>query len=123
MAHAEHPLDRLASIMAQLRGENGCPWDKQQTHRSLLRYLIEEAYEVVDAVERGSMEDLRDELGDLLLQVVFHAQLAKEAGAFNVYDVVASITEKMIRRHDIVDVECTGFLDRKSTRLNSSHTS
>lgn len=99
MAHAEHPLDRLASIMAQLRGENGCPWDKQQTHRSLLRYLIEEAYEVVDAVERGSMEDLRDELGDLLLQVVFHAQLAKEAGAFNVYDVVASITEKMIRRH------------------------
>lgn len=99
MAHAEHPLDRLASIMAQLRGENGCPWDKQQTHRSLLRYLIEEAYEVVDAVERGSMEDLRDELGDLLLQVVFHAQLAKEVGAFNVYDVVNAITEKMIRRH------------------------
>lgn len=99
MANAEHPLDRLASIMAQLRGENGCPWDKEQTHRSLLRYLIEEAYEVVDAVERESMEDLRDELGDLLLQVVFHAQLAKEVGAFDVYDVVASITEKMIRRH------------------------
>lgn len=107
MANAEHPLDRLASIMAQLRGENGCPWDKEQTHRSLLRYLIEEAYEVVDAVERESMEDLCDELGDLLLQVVFHAQLAKEVGAFNVNDVVTSITEKMIRRHPHVFGDAT----------------
>lgn len=107
MANAEHPLDRLVSIMARLRGENGCPWDKEQTHRSLLRYLIEEAYEVVEAVESGSMENLCDELGDLLLQVVFHAQLAKEAGAFNVNDVVASITEKMIRRHPHVFGDAT----------------
>lgn len=107
LAHAEHPLDRLATIMAQLRSENGCPWDKEQTHRSLLRYLIEEAYEVVDAVERESMEDLCDELGDLLLQVVFHSQLANEVGAFNVYDVIASLTDKMIRRHPHVFGEAT----------------
>lgn len=99
MTHAEHPFDTLVSVMAQLRGENGCPWDKEQTHRSLLRYLIEESYEVVEAVESGSMEALCEELGDLLLQVVFHAQMAREVGAFDAYDVVHGIVDKMIRRH------------------------
>lgn len=99
MADAEHPLDALVAVMAQLRSEDGCPWDREQTHRSLLRYLIEESYEVVDAVESGSMDELCDELGDLLLQVVFHSQLAREVGAFTIDDVIRSITDKMIRRH------------------------
>lgn len=94
-----HPLDRLTAVMATLRGDNGCPWDREQTHRTLLPYLIEEAYEVVEAVEAGDDEALCEELGDVLLQVVFHAQLASERGQFQIDDSVAAITEKMIRRH------------------------
>ncbi len=93
-------IQTLIAIMAALRApESGCPWDLAQTHLSLVPYVLEEAYEVADAVERGTVADLRDELGDLLLQVVFHAQLASEAGGFAFPDVVRSITEKMIRRH------------------------
>ena len=93
-------IQSLIALMAALRApESGCPWDLAQTHLSLVPYVLEEAYEVADAVERGTVADLRDELGDLLLQVVFHAQLASEAGGFAFPDVVRSITEKMIRRH------------------------
>ena len=90
----------LIDIMARLRDpETGCPWDVVQTFRSIAPYTLEEAYEVADAIERGDLEDLRDELGDLLLQVVFHARMAEEDGRFAFADVVEAITTKMIRRH------------------------
>ncbi len=93
-------IHRLIDIMARLRDpERGCPWDVQQDFASIAPYTIEEAYEVADAIDRGDMDDLRDELGDLLLQVVFHARMAQEAGAFTFDDVVASISDKMERRH------------------------
>jgi len=93
-------ISRLLEIMAALRDPNyGCPWDIEQDFSTIRPYTIEEAYEVADAIERNDMDDLCDELGDLLLQVVFHAQMAKEAGAFEFGDVVESITRKMIRRH------------------------
>ncbi len=93
-------IQRLLSIMAQLRDANtGCPWDVKQTMESLTRYTIEEAYEVVDAIAGGDIDDIRDELGDLLFQVVFYAQIAKEAGEFNFDDVAKSISDKMVRRH------------------------
>lgn len=93
-------ISGLIEIMAALRTPvTGCPWDLEQTHRSIAPYVIEEAHEVVDAIERDDMVDLPDELGDLLLQVVFHAQMAREAGRFDFGDVVEHITGKMIRRH------------------------
>ena len=91
---------RLLEIMAALRTpETGCPWDLEQDFASIAPYTLEEAYEVVDAIERGDLADLRDELGDLLLQVVFHARMAEEQGAFAFPDVVEAITRKLIRRH------------------------
>lgn len=91
---------RLIEIMAALRApDTGCPWDLEQTHETLAPYALEEAYEVVDAIERKNSEDLKDELGDLLLQVVFHSRLAEEAGRFRFGDVVEGVTSKMIRRH------------------------
>lgn len=95
----EHPFAELVAVMAALRGENGCPWDKEQTHESLRRYVVEEAYEVIDAIDAGDMQALREELGDLLLQVVFHARIAEEKGLFTADDVVRGLTEKLIRRH------------------------
>lgn len=93
-------FDRLVAIMAQLRDPNGgCPWDLEQDFGTIAPYTIEEAYEVADAIERGHMADLKEELGDLLLQVVFHAQMATEAGHFDVSDVANAISDKMIRRH------------------------
>ncbi len=93
-------IGRLRQIMRQLRSpDTGCPWDLEQTFSSIAPYTIEEAYEVADAIERGDMEDLVDELGDLLLQVVFHTQIAEEAGQFGFSDVVDAISAKMIRRH------------------------
>jgi nucleoside triphosphate diphosphatase len=91
--------DLLAIMVALRTPETGCPWDVEQTFGSIAPYTIEEAFEVVDAIDRGDLEDLRDELGDLLLQVVFHARMAEEQGAFDFGDVVSSITAKMIRRH------------------------
>ncbi len=90
---------RLINIMAELRSEEGCPWDREQDHQTLKRYLVEETYEVLDAIDSGSPEKLADELGDLLLQVVFHAQLEAEAGHFTINEVVEAINSKMIRRH------------------------
>jgi MazG family protein len=90
----------LLKIMAKLRSpDGGCPWDIEQNFATIAPYTIEEAYEVADAIESGDMDELRDELGDLLFQVVFHAQMAKEAGLFQFEDVVRAICEKMIRRH------------------------
>ena len=90
----------LLAIMQALRTpETGCPWDLQQDFSSIAPYTLEEAYEVLDAIERGEMDDLRDELGDLLLQVVYHAQMAREADHFQFADVVEAITTKMVRRH------------------------
>ncbi|MCX7097768.1 MAG: nucleoside triphosphate pyrophosphohydrolase [Methylococcales bacterium] len=92
--------EQLLALMARLRNpEDGCPWDLKQDFASLIPYLIEEAYEVVDAIERNDIDDLRAELGDLLLQVVFHAQIANESGLFDFEDVAKGISEKLIRRH------------------------
>ena len=93
-------LQRLLAIMARLRDpEGGCPWDLAQDFASIAPYTIEEAYEVADAIDRGDMDDLRGELGDLLLQVVFHAQMAREAGHFGFDDVARAISDKLERRH------------------------
>lgn len=93
------PFRRLVAIMARLRGEGGCPWDREQNHQSLLPYLIEEAYEVKETIDQGDFEGLCEELGDLLLQIVFHAQLANEAGRFDIDDVARAICKKLIGRH------------------------
>ena len=93
-------LETLTTVMARLRDpQYGCPWDVKQDFRSIARYTIEEAHEVAEAIERGDLDDLKDELGDLLLQVAFHARMAEEQGAFAFADVVAAINDKMIRRH------------------------
>ena len=97
---ASKDISRLIEIMAALRNPHtGCPWDIEQNFESIKPYTLEEAYEVADAIERKDMDDLCDELGDLLLQVVFHARMAEEAGEFSFGDVVEAITRKMIRRH------------------------
>jgi MazG family protein len=94
------PLDRLLEIMARLRDpDGGCPWDLEQTFATIAPYTVEEAYEVADAIERNDLGDLKEELGDLLLQVVFHSRMAEEQGAFAFDDVAAAIADKMIRRH------------------------
>jgi ATP diphosphatase len=103
-------ITRLIEIMAALRTpETGCPWDLRQDFSTIAPYTIEEAYEVADAIARGDLVDLRDELGDLLLQVVYHARLAQEQDAFDFRDVVEAITEKMIRRHPHVFGDAQGL--------------
>lgn len=92
-------FDRLVEIIAALRGENGCPWDKKQTHQSLLPYLFEECNEVADTIVSNDSAHMQEELGDLLLQIVLHSQIAKENNQFSISDVINSISEKMIRRH------------------------
>jgi len=93
------PFWRVVKIMEILRGEGGCPWDREQTRESLKPYLIEEAYEVLEAIDEQDPEKLKEELGDLLLQVVFHAQIAKEKGEFDISQVLQTLAEKLIRRH------------------------
>lgn len=104
---AEHNLLEAVRIMARLRGPNGCPWDREQTFDTIKRYTLEETYEVFDAIERRAWNDLKDELGDLLLQVLFYSQMAAEAGYFDISDVAANLNAKLIRRHPHVfgDVE------------------
>ena len=92
-------FEDLVAVQARLRAPGGCPWDREQTHLTLRTYLIEEAYEVLDAIEKGSSQDLAEELGDLLLQVLFHADMARETGAFDISHVIRGIHDKMIRRH------------------------
>jgi len=102
-------FEKLVALQTQLRAPGGCPWDREQTHESLRKYLVEETYEVLDAMEAGDARDFVSELGDLLLQVVFHSVLAEEAGRFTITDVIESIHSKMVRRHPHVfgDVKAT----------------
>jgi len=108
---------RLIGIMRTLRSPEGCPWDREQTHETLKQYCIEEAYEVVDAIDHGDPAALKGELGDLLLQIVFHAQLAQESGKFNIVDVVDGLNEKLVRRHPHV------FCRRDGDRKEEANTS
>jgi MazG family protein len=100
----------LVKVMARLRGPGGCPWDHEQTHATLARHLLEETHELLDAIETGGSDEIRDELGDLLLQVVFHAQIAADEGRWDVDDVARGLIEKLIHRHPHVfgDVEVSG---------------
>ena len=103
-------IARLIDIMAALRTPGtGCPWDLEQNFATIAPYTIEEAYEVADAIARGDLDDLREELGDLLLQVVFHARMAQEQGAFEFGDVVQTLTEKLVRRHPHVFGDARGL--------------
>jgi tetrapyrrole methylase family protein/MazG family protein len=100
--HGGHPgvwFEKLVNVQARLRAPDGCPWDREQTHQTLRTYLIEEAYEVLDALESGNSAKFSEELGDLLLQIVFHSQIAREEGRFTISDVVREIHDKMVRRH------------------------
>ncbi|MBI5206684.1 MAG: nucleoside triphosphate pyrophosphohydrolase [Candidatus Firestonebacteria bacterium] len=90
---------KLVNLMQSLRGDKGCPWDKEQTHKSIRNCLIEEAYEVLEAIDEGNPHKLKEELGDLLLQVVFHSQIADENNQFTIEDVISAISDKLIRRH------------------------
>ncbi len=96
---AEQLFGTLLTVMSRLRGPEGCPWDKKQTHQTLEACLLEEAYEVLAAIDRGDPRHLSEELGDLLLQVVFHAQIARESGAFTIREVLIHLIEKLVRRH------------------------
>lgn len=95
----KYGMDDLLAVMRLLRAPGGCPWDRAQTHRSIRDNLLEEAYETADAIDRGDMDNLREELGDLLLQVVFHARMAEEAGRFTFADVVDGVCKKLVYRH------------------------
>jgi XTP/dITP diphosphohydrolase len=100
MTDAPHPkLDELIAVLERLRAPGGCAWDREQTHESLVQYLIEETYELVDAIESGDRDELIEELGDVLYQVVFHSDIAAEAGQFTLEDVAEHMTQKMIGRH------------------------
>ncbi|MDZ4723642.1 MAG: nucleoside triphosphate pyrophosphohydrolase [candidate division Zixibacteria bacterium] len=112
---AKTPFERLVRLMEILRSPEGCNWDRKQTHQSLLPYLIEETYEVIEAIESGNPDDLKEELGDLICQVVFHAQLAKEAGTFTVDDSIMSIVNKLLLRHPHV-FEKRSNLDAQQVR-------
>jgi nucleoside triphosphate diphosphatase len=122
-ANVAEAFTRLVDIMARLRAPGGCPWDREQTPESLRPYLLEEAYEVLDALDQAEPAAIREELGDLLLQIVFHSQLAAEAGHFTVADVAAGIADKLVRRHPHVfgDVTVRDAQDvvRNWTRLKA----
>jgi tetrapyrrole methylase family protein/MazG family protein len=111
MGNSGQAIDELIAIMDRLLGEGGCPWDREQTHKSLVRYLIEEAYEVIEAINEGDMNKLQEELGDLLLQVVFHAALAQREGNFDFAGVTNAVRKKMIDRHPHV----FGTMDLKTS--------
>ena len=98
-AQAQYPLDALVQVFRRLLGPGGCPWDQKQTHISLKPYLLEEAHEVLEAIDEGDMRHVEEELGDVLMQIIFHCALAEKRGDFDVNDVIDGITEKMIRRH------------------------
>lgn len=100
-------FEKLVEIMTALRGEKGCPWDKEQTRESLKPFLVEETYEVLEAIDEGNPEKIKEELGDLLFQIIFHCQIAKERNEFDMNDVVRKISEKMIGRHPHVFGEAT----------------
>jgi len=118
----EAAINRLVAVMAQLRNpKGGCPWDLEQNFATIAPYTIEEAYEVADAIERQDMPGLRDELGDLLLQVVFHARMAQEAGQFDLRQVADGISEKMVRRHPHVFGDTVVATSEAQTRAWEDH--
>lgn len=104
---------RLVQLMARLRGPDGCPWDRAQTANSLRPFLIEECYEVVDALDEGSPEKMKEELGDLLFQIIFHSRIAEERGDFTISDVITANMEKMVRRHPHVFGDAVLATDRE----------
>lgn len=114
-------FDRLVEILERLRGPGGCPWDAEQDHKSISRCMIEEAYELVDAIEHDDAEHLREELGDVLLQVVFHSTIAKDEGAFTIREVIGDLCDKLVHRHPHVfgdvNVENSGEVLRNWDRL------
>ena len=95
----QYDLAGLVNIVAELRGENGCPWDKEQTHKTMVKHLREECEEVIEAIENKDDDNLCEELGDVLFQVVMHSQIAQERGAFTIEDVIDGVAKKMVRRH------------------------
>lgn len=99
MSLPSDPYNRIKTLIERLLAPDGCPWDREQSHQTLRQYVIEEAYEVVDAIDSGSMDHLKEELGDLLFQVFFHSAFASEAGHFSIDDVIEAVCEKMVRRH------------------------
>jgi tetrapyrrole methylase family protein/MazG family protein len=98
-ANGNDSFEELKQLFSRLRAPDGCPWDRKQTHASLRPYLIEESYEVLQALDDGDLAKLREELGDLLLQVMLHAQIASEEGAFTIDDVIQTLSDKLIHRH------------------------
>jgi tetrapyrrole methylase family protein/MazG family protein len=106
-AMADKGFDDLVAIMARLRGADGCPWDRRQTKDDLKPFLIEETYEIVEALDKGDAQGLREELGDLLFHIIFMARIAEEEGAFGIFDVIQGIAEKMVRRHPHVFGDAT----------------
>ena len=112
-ARAAIAFEHLVAVMARLRAPGGCPWDAEQTHQSLAVHLLEEAHETLDAIDSGNMADLEEELGDLLLQVVFHAEIAAEIGEFEIGDVVDGLVRKLVDRHPHVfgEVQVRGSAD------------
>ncbi|HVL51637.1 MAG TPA: MazG family protein [Actinomycetota bacterium] len=112
-ARAAVAFEHLVAVMARLRAPGGCPWDAEQTHQSLAVHLLEEAHETLDAIDSGNMADLEEELGDLLLQVVFHAEIAAETGGFEIGDVVDGLVRKLVDRHPHVfgEVQVRGSAD------------
>ena len=117
MADIPFTLEPLVDVVRTLREPGGCSWDQAQTHASLRRYLLEEVYETLDAIDNNDMENLREELGDVLLQIVFHARLAEEKGLFTVQDVIDDVSQKMIRRHPHVFTEANA-LELAETKLS-----
>ncbi|MGZ8381626.1 MAG: nucleoside triphosphate pyrophosphohydrolase, partial [Nitrospira sp.] len=111
---------KVVELMVALRSQNGCPWDRKQTHESLKPYLLEETYEVLETIDQGDRAKLREELGDVLLQVIFHSQIAAEAGTFTVEDVLDTLAEKLVRRHPHVfgNGDQTGTLTNSEQVLN-----
>lgn len=107
----------LVEVIEALRGPNGCPWDKQQTHESLTRFAIEEAHELADAIDSGDIKEVQAELGDLLLQVVLHSEIARQNGSFDIADVIETLNEKMVRRHPHVFSE-TKVKDADHVKIN-----
>uniref|UniRef100_A0A832I782 Nucleoside triphosphate pyrophosphohydrolase n=1 Tax=Pseudothermotoga hypogea TaxID=57487 RepID=A0A832I782_9THEM len=112
-------FEKLVQIMETLRSERGCEWDRSQTHESLKPYLIEEAYELLDAIDEKNDARMIEELGDVLLQVIFHAQVAKERGAFDILDVLRTLSEKLVRRHPHVFGDSPGYSYEQWERIKS----
>jgi len=116
MPTTPHPeLDELIAVLEKLRAPGGCVWDREQTHASLVQYLVEETFELVDAIEAGTRDELIEELGDVLYQVIFHADIAAEAGDFTLEDVAAHMRQKMVARHPHVFGDVTGQLVEAAT--------